>query len=60
MANKRYPFTQLKVGQSFFISGKHAGELPVWYWSKRLPGRKFIARSLVENDISGTRVWRIQ
>jgi|TARA_R110002020_G_scaffold110605_2_gene255418 hypothetical protein len=60
MANKKYPFKKLKVGQSFFVPGKSAKELPVWYWSNRLPGIKFIARSLVENDIYGTRVWRIQ
>jgi len=60
MANKKYPFKKLKVGQSFFIPGKNSKELPMWYWSKRLPGIKFISRTVVENDVSGTRVWRIQ
>ena len=53
----KYPFRMMEVGDSFFIAGKSATISGLFL---RYMPRKFTCRSVVENDISGVRIWRIE
>ena len=57
---KKYPFSDLEIGDSFFVSGKlvvtFSGQVSTA--AKRMPGRRFTARTVTENGIKGVRVWR--
>ena len=54
---KKYPFEEMEVGDSFFVRGETARINPA-YWGKKL-NVKFATRFVVENNVRGTRVWRI-
>ena len=57
----KWPFATLAVNQSFFApvspdslrQGARRAAL-------RLPGRAFVVRARVENDVSGARCWRTE
>ena len=56
---RKYPFLEMKVGQSVFIPTLHASQLAgaIAYAQHRLGGTaKFVRRSLE----GGTRVWRVK
>lgn len=57
----RYPFEDLKVGQSFFDSETTPGAIMVAIvrYQRKL-NRKFTARVDVYNGIPGIRVWRLK
>ena len=54
-----YPFAMMEIGESFFVpktprqhfNGSNS------YATRKL-GRKFATRTLIENGVKGTRVWR--
>lgn len=55
----RYPWGDLEVGQSFFTDrpcSTVGGSVSVA--RLKYPERKFITRSVIENGLKGTRVWR--
>jgi hypothetical protein len=55
---EKYPWSQMKIGQSIFIPGDsyRAGQAAKKWGKER--GVTFIARLLVENGVKGLRVWR--
>lgn len=54
----KYPFAYMKVGDSFFVAGKHAGYFYPWRRAFKKLGQTFAERVVVENDVKGVRVWR--
>lgn len=56
-SNTRYPFAQLKVGDSFFAAADKADSAcaSVSYWARKT-GFKFTSRSVD----GGVRIWRIE
>lgn len=68
--NKKYPWAELKVGDSFFVpysdkENLHRGKrlqsaisnLAAAY-ARSYPGKKFLTRAIVEDSVRGVRVWR--
>lgn len=56
---KKYPFEDLKVGQSFWTTTSSYTMSPLAYkWGKEL-GRKFTVRSMSDGTEHGVRVWRV-
>jgi hypothetical protein len=56
---RKYPFYELVVGQSFFVPGRNATQLSsAARGCKKKFGREFTAESVVENNVSGARIWR--
>lgn len=57
----KYPFRRMSVGDSFFVEGTH--EHRHVRENARAHGETyamtFVARPVVENDVQGTRVWRV-
>lgn len=56
-----YPFDKMKIGDSFFAPGKTTTDLcrRSLYWSARL-GTRYVSRMRRENEVMGTRCWRIE
>jgi hypothetical protein len=56
-----YPFAKMEIGDSFFIPKKTSADISSSgvYWAKKL-GHKYSARSVIENGIPGTRIWRVK
>mgnify|MGYP005872447597 CR=1 FL=1 len=64
----KYPWTKMKIGQSFFVPGANMNgsteERPgprmgnMAYQASKLYGRKFSCESRVEEGVAGVRVWR--
>jgi hypothetical protein len=56
----KYPWDQMEIGDSFFVPNKainiFAGQ--ACNRAKR-HGGKYTCRSVVENGVAGTRVWRV-
>lgn len=55
---RKYPFRDMEIGDSFFA------EIPVSRLSQaahnnRQEGRKYTSRTVTENGVKGTRIWRI-
>ena len=55
-----YPFSQLKIGDSFFVPAKDRGAIPrarvaASYWAKE-NNRKLVSRSVE----GGVRIWRVK
>lgn len=59
LSRSKYPFADLKVGQSFFIPGERKKINPYTY-TVRLKPRKFTTRSATHDGVSGIRIWRIK
>lgn len=61
-ARNKYPFAQLKVGSSFFADGKYGAICSAArQWAARWePNARFIVRTVTENGVTGTRIWRIE
>lgn len=66
----KYPFRDMKVGQSFFEEGKTSDQLTnsASHWRKKM-GWKFKARNVTEQvtdddgtvrEAKGARIWRIE
>ena len=56
--NIRYPWNEMDVGDSLFSPKPNALASAASVWGKR-KGWKFSARTVTENGVTGTRVWRI-
>lgn len=54
----KYPFRTMPLGGSFFVPGKAPGQLSGAARNQEKNDRKFAMRSVVEDGVSGTRVWR--
>lgn len=55
----RYPFRQMKVGDSFFVPGRNVQQMSnsgAQY--RKLFGHRYTVRSVVEGGKKGCRVWR--
>lgn len=60
-----YPFKQMAVGDSFFVPGYTIKASTVQVGISRVNRRGvieglFSSRPVVENDVAGCRVWRVQ
>jgi hypothetical protein len=49
----RFPFSQLEVGDSFFVPGRKYMTTPM-----SVSDRTFVKRRITENGVPGMRVWR--
>ena len=57
----KYPFSEMAVGQSFFSPGEgNATRTAASAWGTRTGAASFRCRSVIEDGIRGTRVWRIR
>ena len=61
-ARSKYPFLGMEVGDSFFVPGIKPRQISPRSCSARLraEGAKFATRSVTENGVDGTRVWRVE
>jgi hypothetical protein len=50
----KYPFSQMKIGESLIIEGKPA----IHYWQQQT-GFRFAVRHVVEDGEPRTRCWRV-
>jgi hypothetical protein len=60
---RKYPFAQMKVGDSFFIPGKLQATVSASAYSfarRRGDGRKFSTANVVHKGVEGVRVWRLK
>ncbi|RJP45470.1 hypothetical protein C4587_00815 [Candidatus Parcubacteria bacterium] len=58
----QYPFSQLEIGQSFFVTGIKPGTLRARasvYAKENGAGKKFKVSAAEKDGIAGLRVWRI-
>lgn len=56
-APRKYPLSDLEVGESFFAAGKLPSDIrPL---ATRLRPKKFAVRTVTENGVKGVRVWRL-
>lgn len=67
-AKGKFPWLQMSVGDSFFapnyVQAKHMrknGEktLTMAFPRTKVPGSKWVTRTVTENGIRGVRVWRV-
>lgn len=61
-ANRKYPWDDLKIGDSFFVGGISQSNVrvPGMMAAARIGnGCKFTARKVTEKGIVGVRVWRV-
>ena len=57
----RYPFADMRVGDSFYAPGKTAAQMSAYKGqAKRTHGFEFRAVTRAENGVEGCRVWRIE
>lgn len=56
---RKYPFAELKVGESFFTEGARANR-QVSTATRNYPGLRFMVRQCTENGVLGARCWRIE
>ena len=64
----KYPWTTMKIGQSFFLQGANINGptearpgprvANIAYQAGKRLGRKFVCESRVEDGVAGVRVWR--
>jgi hypothetical protein len=57
----RYPFSEMQVGDSFFLAGgtaKRIGSAAYCYAEKHNPTAKFLVRT-IKTEPAGARCWRI-
>jgi hypothetical protein len=54
--NRKYPFSQMEIGDSIFIAGKRSSGVPSLF--PRHGAKKFSVRTVTENGVKGVRVWR--
>jgi hypothetical protein len=58
---KRYPFSQMAVGESFAApAGKRRSLLTSAQYYKRRYGKEFTVRQRIEDGVKVIRVWRTQ
>ncbi len=55
-----YPIGQLEVGDSFFAPGRTPNSFCGSKQWQQTKGRKFACRTVTENGVKGTRMWRIK
>lgn len=55
--SKLYPFSQMNIGDSFFIPGKTSQSISTNFGHHK--PMKFSARTMEENGVKGVRVWRV-
>lgn len=55
---KKYPFGEMEVGDSFFVSDVSVGLLHAH--ARRYAPWRYTCRTVVEGDVKGVRVWRIE
>lgn len=55
---RKYPFDEMEVGDSFFVTDVSVVLLHAH--ARRHSPRRFTCRTVVEGDIKGVRVWRIE
>ena len=53
----KYPLEELEVGDSFFVPKRAAAKVSMTARAKKL-GITVAKRTVVENGVTGTRVWR--
>ena len=58
MGSSKYPFPTMDVGDSFFLAGAAKGKFGGLLYKNK--PKRFAPRNVVENGISGVRVWRIE
>ena len=54
----KYPFRQLKPGESFFVATDKQKSVPVSHW-RLATGYKFAIRKVTESGTQGVRIWRL-
>ena len=58
----KYPLKDMKISDSFFVPNckSHSVSSTVSSYKRRyFPDRRFIVRTVIEDGVSGVRVWRI-
>jgi hypothetical protein len=55
---KKYPFEGMEVGDSFFVPD--VSVMLLHAHARRYMPRRFTCRTVVESDVKGIRVWRIE
>ena len=61
--SKRYPWSQMEIGDSFFVPSsltKAATVRSATAYAKKRNGATYATSEIVENGVSGVRVWRIK
>ena len=53
-----YPWPEMQVGQSVFIPGYGIARGSLGHWKKQNPGWKAVTKTVVEEGVHGTRIWR--
>jgi len=65
----KYPFAQMKIGDSFFIEGERGSVISgsIQHWNKKLAPAKFVTRIYDDKDkrqvkggVEGVRVFRVK
>lgn len=56
---KKYPWEEMKVGDSFFAPGLTTSKLSNAASWRRTKGEKFAVRETTEHGVDGARIWRI-
>lgn len=56
---RKYPFRDMRVGDSFFAPGKTRQQLKTSIRYATCECRQFTTRRVTENGVTGLRVWRI-
>lgn len=56
----KYPWREMEIGDSFFVSDRHRRSISAAASSARQHrGHQFATRSVTENGVDGIRVWRV-
>lgn len=56
-----YPFAQMQVGDSFFVSGMKSATFGGYCnRATRRLGHRYTVRTVTEHDVRGIRVWRVE
>lgn len=53
-------WSKMEVGDSVFFEGRRSNNIGNLTRVERSKGKRFTCRTLVENGVSGVRVWRIE
>jgi hypothetical protein len=57
---KKYPFGEMEVGDSVFFAGNTSDKISSAYAYYQRNGKRFANRTVIENGLSGVRVWRVE
>ena len=57
---RKYPLADMEVGDSFFTAGAKTNFFGSYTSRHKKFGKKFTTRAVVEDGVTGVRVWRVE